>query len=231
MLPHALATLRFLLRAPMTWGISIAGVLFSWFGAALAVLALHDSPIRHRDVIASSTTTASVVVLVWMLARLLGEDRGGGFSIAADATRPGPGGRLLGRWLGGSVGAALLVLLGTATASLLVRGGAPISLSMLGTSSVALAVVAGWAVLLGAGFGPGPGSALALLTYLAGHLPWGRAPLPEGPLGLLARAWLPRPPSADVPALGSAAGLLTAIGLALGAAWLAERARRADPMF
>jgi hypothetical protein len=229
-LAHALATLRFALRAPMSWGLAAASALIAWFAIAFAVLALRDDPARRIELIGSTSVLAGLAVALWCLVRMLEEDSRSGFALAADASAPGPGGRLAGRWLGACVAATATALISGLVTALVSKAPIAPSLLMCSASIVPVGVAAGWAVLGSTLIGPGRGAALAALLWLAGHLPWGRAPLPEGVIGAWARAWLPGPPQVDAPWVGLPAALAVAVGLVILATWVAERAQRADPM-
>lgn len=230
MAAHALASLRFVWRTPMSWGLGALGVFVGWFGVALAVLALHDDPNRRAQVVASSAALTTSLLVLWCLARLLGEDRRSGFALAADAAGPGPGGRMLGRWLGCSVGAAVLGVMATLLAGWLAHAPIGSSLYLSSAYSVSILLLAAWTALLSPLVGPGRAAAAGGALYLLGHLPWGRAPLGEGLPGRIVGALLPRPPLVESPLEAAPASLLAAAGLALLAALVAERVRSTDPM-
>lgn len=230
MAAHALASLRFMWRTPMSWGLGAVGVFVGWFGVALAVLALHDDPDRRAHVVASSAALAATLLLLWCLARLLGEDRRSGFALAADSAGPGPGGRIMGRWLGCSAGAALLGVVATLLAGWVARAPMSTSLYLSSAYSVSLLLLAAWTCLLSPVLGPGRAAAAGAALYLMGHLPWGRPPLGEGLAGRVVGALLPRPPLVESPLAAAPASLLAAVGLALLAALVAERVRSTDPM-
>ncbi|MGE0192397.1 MAG: hypothetical protein AB7T63_10190 [Planctomycetota bacterium] len=230
MVAHALASLRFLWRAPMSWGLSALGVFLGWVGVAFAVLALHDEPARRAQVVASSAALAAAMLVLWSLARLLAEDRRSGFALAADAAAPGPGGRVLGRWLGCTVGATMAAAAASLLAGAVARAPMAQTLYLCCAYSVPLGLLGAWATLLAAPLGPGRAAGVGAVLFVLGHLPWGRDPLAQGALGRGVGALLPRPPLLEAPLQGAPAGLLASVGLALLAALVAERVRSTDPM-
>jgi hypothetical protein len=214
MWPYALATLRHAWRAPFTWGLAAGSVFVGWFAGAAAILALYDVDDAATPLTLSTGHLAGVLLTLWLVGRGLDEDRHSGFAVAADATKPGAAGRLLGRWAGAATaGAALAALVAHLTAAVSTLEPPPL-FSLLSTTIQTTTLVGAWALLLGTGWKGGGTTLLAFLLWVLGHLPWGRDPLLEGAAGRVLRALLPGPREAAVAGSGlgytsaAAAGLL-----------------------
>ncbi len=196
---YALATLRDAAKRPGLWILAALGLGVASLGARLGILAIGEDPERLAEMARSTGHLVGVLGGVWVLGVSLEEDRWGGLQLAGDAAGPGPGGRLIGRWLGAcTLGTRLAVLagglgsaLGGVTGSALGQSG----IYLLITSIMAVGLALAWAVMLGA---RGAGSAAAvgtLLLWLLGHMPWASGTWLGGALGRILAAWLPGPRS------------------------------------
>lgn len=217
---HALATLRFALRTPMTWGLMLSAAVAGWFAASFDVLALDASAASPAGVVAATAQFAGAVLVAWLVARTLDEDAASGWTAAVDATSPGHRVRHLGRWAGATVAAALSSVGAIILASLATGGLELALLSLSCTTIVALALVGAWSTLLSVRWRGGGAILAAVLVWFAGHLPWGHERFVPGMGGRLLRAWLPAP-DFDVASIqpwaqhGLAIGGLLLLGAAL----------------
>ncbi len=196
MWPYAFATLKSAWRSPVAWVLLALGAFTGWFATSAAILALDDVGAQSRPLVISTAQLVGVLLTLWLVGRTLDEDRHSGFAAAAEAARPGPAGRLLGRWLGASLAGALLAIL---AALLISRSAAlqnPDAISLLSTSIMAPALVGAWAVFLGAVWRGAGATVVVFLLWGLGHLPWGVAPYLEGPAGKVLAGVLPGPRSA-----------------------------------
>lgn len=184
------------LTSPVTWGICLMGVFFGWFAATLAILALVDVSAQARELVESTSQLFGALLAIGLVGRTLDEDSDSGFTLASDACASGPGGRVLGRWLGATVagtGASVLI------AALVAASGAAAihqPIWLLYTSIMGVALVAAWATLLASRWNGAAAGLLTILLWLLGHLPWGRQPFLGGSLewaGQCLQAWLPGP--------------------------------------
>ncbi|MDJ0975625.1 MAG: hypothetical protein QNJ98_14275 [Planctomycetota bacterium] len=196
MWPYARATLKEAVTSPVTWGICLMGVFFGWFAATLAILALVDVAEESRELIGSTSQLFGALLAIGLLGRTLDEDSDSGFTLATDACAPGPGGRILGRWLGATIAgtAASVLIAAVVTASGAAQ--ADSSLYLLYTSILSISLVAAWATLLASRWNGAAAGLLTILLWLLGHLPWGREPFLGGSFtwaGESLRAWLPGP--------------------------------------
>ena len=196
MWPYASATLKSAWRSPMAWSLLVLGGLTGWFATSAAILALDDAGAQSQPLTLSTAQLVGVLLALWLTGRSLDEDRHSGFAAAADAAQPGPGGRLLGRWLGATLAGGGLALLTATAIAAVARVEQPPVLLLLSTSIMAPAVVSAWAVLLG-NVWRGAGATLTVfLLWLLGHLPWGVAPYLDGLFGRLVGGILPGPRTA-----------------------------------
>lgn len=217
---YARATIRDALASPVSYGLLAGSLFLSWCGAALSILALHDQPGQRADLVAATSEMFALLVGLGLLGRTLDEDRASGFVEAADATRLGPPGRVLGRW-GGAVLCALVCGMLSVGGMLALRAAPPqAGLYLLTTSIPSLLVALAWGALFAALLSGVVGTLVTFTLWLAGHLPWGTAPFLEGGVGRALRAVLPGPrphvgmAEAWPPALLATAGVL-AIAVAL----------------
>ena len=230
MLAHALASFRYVRRAPAAWFLALGALAVTWFALGFEVLAVRTDPGRRAELVSASAGLAGIALVLWCLARLLEEDARSGFALAADTTAPGPGGRLIGRWAGALLAGLCATIVVGGLAAL--TGGAPAagSLSLCIAMSGPLALTGAWCILGSTLLSPGRAAAVAGGLWILGHLPWGRPPLLSGLPGAALRAWLPSPPLREAPWSGLAAAGIAAFGLVLIASRVVQRSARADPM-
>lgn len=228
MWPHALAALRLATRSPAPWGWLCGGVAVAWFGLACAVLALHSDPLRSALLVASTAGLTGLVVGLWTLSSVFDGSATGGLSLAADATRSGQGGRLVGGWLGavGAGGGAILLLAAPLTLTGHVLAEYIYYLLLASILQVALGVA--WAMPLVARGRPLAGALLAGALYFAGHSPWGRGGFGEGTFARIARGLLPPAPNVGATWSELTAPLATTAGLLLLSLALLAATRRPD---
>ncbi|MDJ0523486.1 MAG: hypothetical protein QNJ90_15565 [Planctomycetota bacterium] len=203
MWPYTLATLKQALRSPVGWVLLAIGAFIGWFAASAAILALDEVGAQSQPLTISTAQLAGVLLTLWLVGRGLDEDRHSGFAAAADSTRPGPTGRLLGRWLGATASGTILACLTALTIASSAALEDPDGLYLASTSIGGCAAVGAWAVLLGSVW-RGIGATLAVfLLWVLGHLPWGVEPFLAGAAGRIVGGLLPGP---------YAAGTLSALG-------------------
>lgn len=205
MWPYTRATIKEAMLSPVTWGLLVLGVFFGWFATTLAILNIVDMEAESRDLVVSTSQLFSALLAIGLIGRLVDEDSTSGFTLASDACKPGPGGRLLGRWAGATVvGTTSCVLM--AALITLARGGAmPSVLYLLYTSILSVALVGAWASLFSSQWNGAAAGLVTILLWLLGHFPWGRSPFLGGDaawLGQCLRAWLPGPRQVDAWAMG-----------------------------
>lgn len=193
MWPYALATASQAIRSPLAWALCAGAVCAMWFASVAAILAIDEVGLQAQPLLLGTAHLAAVLTTLWLVARGLEEDRQSGFAAAADATAPGPGGRLLGRWLGAASSGACVALLGGTVGSLLTVGDWPPVLLLLSTTIQCACLVGAWGVLLGTVWRGGVSALPVFLLWTLGHLPWGRDPFLSGPVGQALRALLPGP--------------------------------------
>ena len=194
---YARVTAKDAVLSPVTWGLCLLGVFFGWFATTLAILALVEIEGQGEALVISTSQLFGALLTLSLLGRTLEEDSTSGFTLAGDATAAGPQGRLLGRWVGACTGGVVMTLIVAAlTAS---TGAAPMPPIhyLLYTTTLSIAVVGAWAVLLASQWNGAAGGLIVLLLWILGHLPWGTAPFAEGTLGRALAAWLPGPRPVD----------------------------------
>jgi hypothetical protein len=189
-------TLKEAALSPTTWGVCLLGAFFGWFATTLAILAVADIESQSRALVEGTSHLFGALLTLGLLSRAFEEDSGSGFALAGDATRAGPQGRLLGRWLGavlaGALGSLLVAALTTATGAT----GALDPLYLLYTSILTLGVVGAWSALVSSQWAGPAGALVVLLLWVLGHLPWGTAPFLAGGVGRTVAALLPGPRAA-----------------------------------
>jgi hypothetical protein len=224
MWPFALATLRSSLTSWAVWLILLTAVGVGWLGLEVSVLALGESESQAPELILTTAQAFGALLALWIVARTLDDDGRAGFTAPADQTRPGPGGRILGRWMGAFLaGAVGGVVIHCAIARELAG-----SLSLYTAIIVPPLVLSAWGALLGCrgggGLVVGGGGAL----WFLGHLPWGSPSFASGLFGRGLAAWLPGP-VAPAETLAHAGYTAAAVGgLLLLALALAPRPGAAD---
>jgi hypothetical protein len=211
MIAHAIDTVRRAVRGPSLWVLTGLGLVAGWSAAGLAILALGRGHAQAAGIVGETSRAFAVLVVLFVLARTLEQDRRSQLTTALDATRPGRVGRLAGRWggaalVGLSVSAFLHACLGL-TAGL----EAAEWLYLYSTSIVVVLLGAGWGLLLAGAFHGGGVVLAGLLAWFLGHLPWGTAGLLEGPTGRALAALLPGPRTT----IGAPSALAAAVGLLL----------------
>ena len=217
---YARATLREALTSPVAWGLLGLALFFGWCATALAILALVGVEAENRDLVASTSQLFGAILCLGLLGKLLDEDRGSGFALAADAAGPGPTGRVLGRFAGAVLTGTALSLAAAHALAIAGASPAPESLYLLYTSMCSIALVGAWGVLLGTQWNGVAAGLAVLLLWVLGHLPWGTPPFLSGVPGQLLRAWLPGPRAGGSVLLGlgytsAAVGGLLALSAAL----------------
>ncbi len=218
-----LDTLRRAARSPSAWGLAVCGLVAGWAGIALSVLALGAAEAQAASLLLATGQAWAVILVLWVLTRLLEEDRASAFTAASDAARPGRGGRLLGRWGGSVLAAAPTAALVASLPGWIAGAPAPNFLCLFLTSIVLAAVAGAWALLVG-GAGGGPWPFLVVLgLWAVGHLPFGAPGVLGGRVGRVVGAVLPGPLPA-APSAGSLLGsALVVAGLLLLALAIATR--------
>jgi hypothetical protein len=224
MLPFALATLRSSLKTWTVWLILAFAVAAGWLALEVSVLALGESESQAPELILTTAQAFGALLALWVAARHLDDDGRAGFTAAADQSRPGPAGRILGRWLGAAVAGSVGGLL----VHIALSGRVEPSIHLHCAIVMPPATLSAWGTLLGCRGGGGLVVAGGGALWFLGHLPWGSPSFAEGPLGRTVGAWLPGP----VPLSGAlahaghaAAGVA---GLLLLAVALAPRPGAAD---
>ena len=192
---YASATLRHALRSPVSWVLLALGVFFGWFALTAAVLAIDDVSRQAASIGSSTAHLAAALLTLWVLGRSLEEDRHSGFAAAADASRAGPRGRVLGRWVGAALAGALLGVGVALAIALTTRLPSTPLILLLSTSIQVSAMVGAWAVLLGSLWRGGGAMLAALVLFVLGHLPWGSPAFLAGRVGFALGTWLPGPRS------------------------------------
>jgi len=190
---YTIATLRQALRSPVTWVLAALTVFSGWFATSAAILAISDLADQSEALVLSTAHLGGVLLTLWLVARSLDEDRTSGFACAADASAAGCGGRILGRWAGGTLAGATL---SAATGALIASTSAlqqPPALLLLYTNVLACGIVAAWAMLIGTWWRSGGATLAVFLAWVLGHLPWGVPQFLEGPGGRALAALLPGP--------------------------------------
>ena len=190
---HALATLKFALRTPMTWGLMLGAAVAGWFAASFDVLALDESAAAPAGVFVATAQFAGAILVAWLIARSLDEDATSGWTAAVDSAQPGHRVRHIGRWAGATAAAGLSSIGAIILSSVATRSVQSELLSLVCTTIVALGLVGAWAMLLSVRWRGGGAILVAVLIWFAGHLPWGHAQFVPGLGGRVLRAWLPAP--------------------------------------
>ena len=216
MLAHLVTTLRFGLRSAWIWGVTALGLLLTWFVARHSVLALHHDPARQRVVAGASSGLFGAAVTLWILARLLAEDRGSGFALAADSCRAGTRARLFGRWGGACVAGALCALLICLGAAMLGPSDSGVSIWLYYTTTAQIALVGAWCLVLATWLPPIVAAGAAAALWFVGHLPWTHLGGMPRVMARALSAWLPR--TSDGAGLAAeSAGTVAAAGLTTAA--------------
>jgi len=194
-LTHTLFTLRVLARQPGAWLFAAGAAGLGWLSARIGILAIGHDPHRDVELAAGTAHFAGVAFAIWSLGSRLYEDSAASLTLSTDATAPGPGGRLLGRWVACLL-AGLLVAWATGFAS--VSAGPGISstgdaIYLLFTGIVPISIAAAWVLFLGARGGGAAAAVATLLLWVGGHLPWAAENWLGSPFGRALDAWLPGP--------------------------------------
>ncbi len=188
---YARSTLREAVTSALAWLLLGVGAFAGWFATTLAILAIERAEDQARDLVVGTSQLFGVLVTLAVLGRLQEEDGDSGFALAADAARPGPFGRVLGRWVGGTaagvVAATGVALLTSATGAVSL----PSLHYLLTTSICACGMVGAWVVLLGTRWNAVATTIAVLALWVIGHLPW--STLGGGKVGAAIAVWLPGP--------------------------------------
>jgi hypothetical protein len=217
---YAKATLREALSSPTAWGLLGLAIFFGWCATALAILALVGVEAENRALVESTSQLFGAICCLGLLGKLLDEDRGSGFALAADAAGPGPAGRIVGRWAGAVTAGTVLAMAAAHALAVVGASPGPDSLYLLYTSMSSIALVGAWGVLLGTQWNGVAAGLAVMLLWVLGHLPWGTPPFLTGVPAQVLRGWLPGPRAAGsaLLALGytsAAVGGLLALSAAL----------------
>lgn len=226
MVSYVLDTLRQAVRGPGPWVLLGLGVLAGWGSLNLAVLALGKAKVQAPGIVLGTGHAVAVLAALWVLARLLEADRRSLLCLAADCTRPGPAGRLAGRWVGTVLVAILLGWLVQLVLGLVADVSPEPGPLPLYITTIEVAALAGvWGLLIATVWPGGPVVLLGLVAWFLGHLPWGGPGLLEGHLGTGIGALLPGP--RDPAMLGAH---LAATAAAVGGGFLLALAAGTRPL-